>query len=220
MKSKESLNTYNINIPDPAPACTLTPPPSPAPGLGHLQEGSPRALDQAQLHPQPRPPLPQAGDSQSPPTPGGVVRARDRLSAGATTGGHHTPLAASVPAASNLAVSSRLTDDPVSGQLLPRVTSLGGKEHKVSRKRHKFHLVLNTPRNSGQTDPFAKESLLYEGLRPSAPCPLGYLYTALSLQMCCTSNCDRKGGLLCGCSQVLQHLLCLGLGARSYPLMF
>ena len=103
MKSKESLNTYNINIPDPAPACTLTPPtPSPAPGLGHLQEGSPRALDQAQLHPQPRPPLPQAGDSQSPPTPGGVVRARDRLSAGATTGGHHTPLAASVPAASNL----------------------------------------------------------------------------------------------------------------------
>lgn len=27
MKSKESFNTYNINIPDPAPACTLTPAP-------------------------------------------------------------------------------------------------------------------------------------------------------------------------------------------------
>ena len=175
------------------------------PGLGHLQEGSPRALDQAQLHPQPHPPLPRQELPRLRP-PWGVVRARDRLPAGATTEAPNTPLVASVPAASNLAVSSRLTDDPVSGQLLPRVTSLAGKEHKVPRKQHKFHLVLNTPRNSRQTDPFAKESLLYEGLRPSALCPLGYLYAGLSsLRMCSTPNCDRKGGLLCECS----HFYCI-----------
>lgn len=95
-------------------------------------------------------------------TLGAWVRARDRPT-GATAAAT-TPWPPVFPAASNLAVSSRLTDDPVSGQLLPRVTSsLGRKEHKVPRKFHKFHLVLNTPRSSGQSDPFAKESLPVEG---------------------------------------------------------
>lgn len=197
MKSKERFNTYNVNIHDPAPVCTLTPAPQAwvifrKEALGLWTKPS---STHSPAHHSPGGRLPVSAH------PGGVVRARDRLPTGATTSGHHTPLATSVPAASNLAVSSRLTDDPVSGQLLPRVTSLGRKEHKVPRKFHKFHLVLNTPRNSGQSDPFTNESLLYEGLRPSAPCPRGYLYTGLSsLLMCCTSNCDRKGGLLCECS--------------------
>ena len=195
MKSKERFNTYNINIPDPAPVCTLNPAPQAwvifrkeAPGLWT----KPSSTHSPTTHHSP------GWRSPGSAHPGGVVRARGRLPAGATTEAPNTPLAASVPAASNLAVSSRLTDDPVSGQLLPQVTSLAGKEHKVPRKLHKFHLVLNTPRNSRQTGPFAKESLLYEGLRPSALCPLGYLYTGLSsLRMCYTPNCARKGGLLC-----------------------